>query len=69
MSAEGRHGSSFSTQPTLRWSRQRDLARSSEVHGLPRHPPPWITEGPPALNAGGLVPHSIIEVFGKRQGL
>ena len=35
---------------------------------FPRHPPPWITEGPPALNAGGLVPHSITKLWGKRGG-
>ena len=35
---------------------------------FPRHPPPWITEGPPALNAGGLVPHSIRKSWGKRGG-
>ena len=32
---------------------------------FPRHPPPWISEGPPALNAGGLVPYSISKFWEK----
>ena len=32
---------------------------------FPRHPPPWISEGPPAFNAGGLVPYSISKFWEK----
>ena len=35
---------------------------------FPRHPPPWITKGPPVLNAGGLAPHSIRKLWGIKGG-
>ena len=46
-------------QPTLRWRRQRDLARPSEVRGFPsirRHEP---LRAHRAFAAGGLASHSI----------
>ena len=68
VSAEGRHGSSFSTQPTLRWSRQRDLARPSEVRGFPGVRRHGSLRAPRAFAAGVLVPHSIRKSWGKRGG-
>ena len=55
-------------QPTLRWRRQRDLARPSEVRGFPGIRRHGSLRAHRAFAAGGLVPHSIRKLWGKRGG-